>query len=109
MATGASLTGSQRVRNLQTVLHAKAKEEPERRFHALYDKVWRKDFLLEAWVMARRNGGRCSATTRMRRRIASPEMLLWPRALPHVKCSPGRSLWEHWNEESEHDGTGRVG
>ena len=58
MATGASLTGSQRVRNLQTVLHAKAKEEPERRFHALYDKVWRKDFLLEAWVMARRNGGR---------------------------------------------------
>lgn len=58
MATGASLTGSQRVRNLQTVLHAKAKEEPERRFHALYDKVWRKDFLWEAWRMARRNGGR---------------------------------------------------
>ena len=41
----------------------------------------------------------CSATNRMRRRIASPEMLLWPRALPHVKCSPGRSLWEHWNEK----------
>ena len=58
MATGKSLTGSQRVRNLQTVLHAKAKEEPGRRFHALYDKIWRKDFLLEAWFMARRNGGR---------------------------------------------------
>lgn len=57
MATGESLTGSQRVRNLQTVLHAKAKEEPERRFHALYDKVWRKDFLTEAGAMARRNGG----------------------------------------------------
>ena len=57
MATGESLTGSQRVRNLQTVLHAKAKEEPERRFHALYDKVWRKDFLMEAWAAARRNGG----------------------------------------------------
>ena len=57
MVTGASLTGSQRVRNLQTVLHAKAKEEPERRFHALYDKVWREDFLTEAWTMARRNGG----------------------------------------------------
>ena len=52
MATGESLTGSQRVRNLQTVLHAKAKEEPERRFHALYDKVWRKDFLMEAWAAA---------------------------------------------------------
>ena len=35
MATGASLTGSAKVRKLQTVLHAKAKEEPERRFHAL--------------------------------------------------------------------------
>ena len=57
MATGASLTGSQSVRKLQTVLHAKAKEEPERRFHALCDKVWREDFLMEAWAMARRNGG----------------------------------------------------
>ena len=57
MATGESLTGSQRVRNLQTVLHAKAKEEPERRFHALHDKVRRNDFLREAWATARRNGG----------------------------------------------------
>ena len=39
------------------MLHAKAKEEPERRFHALADKVWRTDFLTEAWVRVRRNGG----------------------------------------------------
>ena len=57
MATGGSLTGSQRVRRLQTVLHVKAKEEPGRRFHALCDKVWREDFLWEAWRLARRNGG----------------------------------------------------
>ena len=57
MTTGASLTGSASVRKLQTVLHAKAKEEPDRRFHALVDKVWREDFLLEAWGMVRRNGG----------------------------------------------------
>ena len=57
MATDESLTGSQRVRRLQTVLHVKAKEEPERRFHALCDKVWRQDFLWEAWRLARRNGG----------------------------------------------------
>ena len=37
--------------------HAKAKEEPKRRFHGLCDKVWREDFLMEAWVQVRRNGG----------------------------------------------------
>ena len=41
MTTGESLTGSASVRKLRTVLHAKAKEEPGRRFHALVDKVWR--------------------------------------------------------------------
>ena len=56
MTTGASLTGSASVRKLQTVLHAKAKEEPDRRFHALVDKVWREDFLLEAWGLVQRNG-----------------------------------------------------
>ncbi len=57
MITGESLTGSDRVRKLQSVLHAKAKEEPDRRFHALIDKVWREDFLAEAWRRVRRNGG----------------------------------------------------
>ena len=55
--TGEDLTGSERVRKLQTVLHAKAKEEPDRRFHALIDKAWRADFLMEAWAQVRRNGG----------------------------------------------------
>jgi len=57
MTTDGSLRGSASVRKLQTVLHAKAKEEPGRRFHALVDKVWRKDFLLAAWALVRRNGG----------------------------------------------------
>ena len=57
VATDKGLTGSERVRKLQTVLHAKAKEDPKRRFHALADKVWRKDFLREAWDRVRRNGG----------------------------------------------------
>ena len=57
MATGKRLTGSEKVRQLQTVLHAKAKEEPGRRFHALIDKVWREDFLAEAYRRVRRNGG----------------------------------------------------
>ena len=57
MTTGESLTGSEKVQKLQTVLHAKAKEEPGRRLHALIDKVWREDFLKEAWRQVRRNGG----------------------------------------------------
>ena len=57
MMTDKRLTGSDKVRRFQTVLHEKAKEEPERRFHALIDKVWRLDFLQEAWRLVRRNGG----------------------------------------------------
>ena len=57
MTTGDSLTGSESVQRFQTMLHAKAKDEPERRFHALADKMWRKDFLAEAWRQVCRNGG----------------------------------------------------
>ena len=57
MTTDKGLTGSEKVRKLQTVLHEKAKEEPELRFHALSDKLWREDFLQEAWAQVRRNGG----------------------------------------------------
>ena len=58
LATDESLRGSAvSVRKLQTVLHAKAKGEGDLRFHALADKVWRLDFLLEAWRIVRRNGG----------------------------------------------------
>ena len=38
-------------------MKAWSKEEPDRRFHALIDKVWREDFLAEAWRRVRRNGG----------------------------------------------------
>lgn len=57
MITDKRLTGSENVRRLQTVLHAKAKETPNHRFYALSDKVWRMDFLMEAWKLVRRNGG----------------------------------------------------
>ena len=57
MTTDGSLTGSEKVQGLRRILHAKAKEEPGLRFHALYDKVWRADFLCEAYRQVRRNGG----------------------------------------------------
>ena len=42
---------------LQTALHAKAKESPNTRFHALYDKVYRKDVLAYAYERCKANGG----------------------------------------------------
>ena len=35
----------------------KAKQEPTRRFHFLYDKVWRGDILAHAYALSRANGG----------------------------------------------------
>ena len=45
------------VRALQHALYRAAKADPGRRFHALSDKVYRRDVLERAWVDVRRNGG----------------------------------------------------
>ena len=39
MGTGESLSDPEKVRRLQTALHAKAKESPDFRFYSLSDKV----------------------------------------------------------------------
>ena len=46
-----------KVRQLQRRLWAAAKRAPGRRFHALYDHVWRADILQTAWKRVRRNRG----------------------------------------------------
>jgi hypothetical protein len=46
-----------KTRELQNRLYRAAKRSPARRFHALYDKVHREDFLWRAWVEVARNGG----------------------------------------------------
>jgi RNA-directed DNA polymerase len=45
------------LQKLQTALHAKAKAEPEYRFYALYDKMYRKDVLEYAYRCCRANKG----------------------------------------------------
>jgi RNA-directed DNA polymerase len=45
------------VRTMQRTLYRAAKADPGRRFHALYDKVYRRDVLQRAWELVRRNGG----------------------------------------------------
>jgi len=46
-----------KVRALQRVLYRSAKQDPERRFHALYDKVARSDILWRAWIDVSTNRG----------------------------------------------------
>lgn len=46
-----------RVQKLQTALHAKAKEEPGYRFYLLYDKVYRRDVLDQAYRSCKANKG----------------------------------------------------
>jgi len=45
------------VRELQRKLWAAAKQSPERRFHALYDRIHRGDVLWEAWCRVKANRG----------------------------------------------------
>ena len=49
--------GGERVRALQHALYRAAKADPDRRFHALFDKIFRRDVLDRAWEDVRRNRG----------------------------------------------------
>lgn len=60
----ANSTGNRRPQNgptgsraLTDALYRCAKQDPQRRFHALYDKVGRPDMLARAWSEVRENGG----------------------------------------------------
>lgn len=53
----ARTTTNDKVRELQRTLYRAAKADPKRRFHALYDKIYRRDIMERAWDQVRRNRG----------------------------------------------------
>ena len=52
-----NLSTPKSVQKLQRALHAKAKAEPDFRFYALYDKIYREDILAHAYAQCRSNKG----------------------------------------------------
>jgi RNA-directed DNA polymerase len=52
-----SLATPESIRQLQRKLYVAAKQNPERRFHQLYDKVYRADIVAHAYALAKYNGG----------------------------------------------------
>ena len=49
--------GADKVRKLQRALYRTSKQDQQKRFYSLYDKVWRADVLWEAWRQVKANKG----------------------------------------------------
>ena len=99
-----------KVRELQRRLYIAAKRNRERRFHALYDRIWRSDVLLEAWKRVRSNKGAAGidghtlATIEQQGVGGVPAGTAGPRS---VKGSIGRSRCGGGTSPSQTGGSGR--
>ena len=84
-----------KVRQLQRRLWVAAKRSPERRFHALMDRMWRRDVLHEAWRRVKRNrGARASITRRSSsssRMASSACCMSWASRCAQARIARSRS------------------
>ena len=62
--------GADKVRKLQRALYRQSKQDKEKRFYSLYDKVWRADILWEAWRQVKANTERPVSMGRRSRRLS---------------------------------------
>jgi RNA-directed DNA polymerase len=86
----ARTTKQDSARELQRTLYRAAKADPGRRFHALYDKVHRRDVLERAWSLVRANRG---APGIDRRSIADVEHYGVSRLLDELAADLAGSRW----------------
>jgi len=83
-----SLTTPFSVQKLQTALPAKAKESPDFRFYALYDKVYRKDVLAHAYERCEANGGAAGVDEQTFEDIERYGMERWLDEVTQEKVEP---------------------
>jgi len=76
-----SLQTPEKIRTLQRKLYRKAKEEPNYRFYLLYDKIWRWDILVQAYVLARANRGAAGVDGETFDSIGSQGVVKWLQGL----------------------------
>src|SRR5215203_4918349 len=79
-----------KVRELQRTLYRAAEADPGRRFHALYDKVSRRDVLERAWELVRANKGAAGID---RQTIADVEQYGVSRLLDELAADLREGRW----------------
>ncbi len=98
------------VRALQRVLYPSAKQEPERRFHALYDKLARSDVMWRAWVDVATQPGRPRHRRHLHRRCRSRRCRRGAPVPRRPRCTtPGEDVSPEASAAGPHPKTGQTG